>query len=78
MTCSHSLFVAKLARGTVPHGIAHIRLSLGHLTLHEHSAVAVAAEVTTENTIRSPANRSLTAPPPPANAASTRCKRVRD
>src|SRR4029453_10466365 len=36
MTCSHSLFVAKLPRGTVPYGIAHIRLSLGHPTLHEH------------------------------------------
>ena len=59
MTRSHSLFVAKLARGTVPHGIAHIRLSLGHPTLHEHSAVAGAAEVATDNTTRSPANRPL-------------------
>jgi hypothetical protein len=61
MTCSHSLFVAKLARGTVPHGIAHIRSSLGHRTLHEHSAVAGTAEVATENTMRRPASRRVIA-----------------
>ena len=35
---SHAVLVTKLPRGTVPHGTAHIRSSLGHLTRHEHSA----------------------------------------
>ena len=57
MTPSHSPFVRKLPCGTVPHGIAHIRSSLGHLTPHQHSAWAVAAEVSTENATSRPADR---------------------
>lgn len=57
MAPSHSPFVRKLPCGTAPHGIAHIRSSLGHLTLHRHSAWAVAAEVSTENATSRPADR---------------------
>jgi hypothetical protein len=55
MAPSHSLFVRKLPRGTAPHGIAHIRSSLGHLTLHEHSAPAEAAGASRANAARRPA-----------------------
>jgi len=58
MTPSHSPFVRKLPCGTVPHGIAHIRSSLGHLTLHRHSAWAVAAEVSTQSATSRPADRT--------------------
>lgn len=47
MAPSHSRFVKKLPAGTVPHGMAQIRSSVGHLTLHEHSAPAAAAAETT-------------------------------
>ena len=62
MAPSHSLFVRKLPCGTLPHGMAHIRWSVGHLTLHEHSAAA-ASEATTENTMRRPASRRVIARP---------------
>jgi hypothetical protein len=76
MAPSQSLFVRKLPSGTAPHGIAHIRSSLGHLTLHEHSAPAAAAETSSAKAKAAsrPAKRSVTAPPPPAYPISTRSK----
>ena len=62
MAPSHSFFVGKLTRGTVPHGIAHTRSSLGHRILHEHSAPAAAPERRTATAASRPAKRPVTAP----------------
>ena len=57
MAPSQSIRVAKPSRGTVPHGIDHIRVSLGHPTRHEQSAWAIAADVNNADAARRPANR---------------------
>ena len=68
MAPSHSPFVGKLPLGTVPHGIAHTRSSLGHRTLHEHSAPAAAPERSTATAASRPAERPVLLPVPAAYA----------
>jgi hypothetical protein len=59
MAPSHSILVTKLPCGTVPHGIVHIRLSVGHLTRHEQSAWTIAADVNKDDAARRPTNRVM-------------------
>ena len=76
MALSHSALVTKLPRGTVPHGTAYIRSSVGHVTRHEHSAEAVAAEVSRENATSTLVSRINGCPPLGEDSIPLTCGRA--